>query len=78
MAETGIVQETADTNYFVSEWCKKARIGITKFYSLPPDIAPRQVKVGDRRIIIEGPRQWGERIAVRADSQAANSQAEKK
>jgi len=51
----------------VQEWVTSAGIGRTFFYKLPAELAPRQVTVGKRRLVVESPREWGERIA-RADS----------
>jgi len=51
-------------NYFVSQWCEQAKIGKTFFYELPAALAPRQITVGRRRLVIEDPRAWAERIAA--------------
>jgi len=62
------MSDPLDENYGISDWCAKAKLGRSSFYGLPPEIAPKQITVGRRRIIIENPRHWAERVAVRADS----------
>jgi len=51
-------------NFYVSQWCQQAKIGRSFFYELPPELAPRQVTIGRRRLVIEDPRAWAERIAA--------------
>jgi len=58
------MSEVTVQNYYVAQWCKEAKIGRTFFYELPAELAPRQVTVGRRRLIIEDPRAWAERLAA--------------
>ena len=48
--------------FHVDPWCRAAGISRPTYYSLPEAAKPRSVKVGDRRLILETPAAWLERI----------------
>jgi hypothetical protein len=47
----------------ISKWCPLAGISRARFYTLPPELTPRTVQIGKRRIVIESPREYLHRIA---------------
>ena len=47
----------------VEEFCSALGFGRERFYRLPPSQAPRSVKLGHARRIIESPQQYVQRIA---------------
>ena len=48
----------------VAEFAEAVGLGRASIYILPPEQAPESIKIGKRRIIIEQPRAWLERIAA--------------
>lgn len=56
------VTSTEQAGYAIAEWCKLVSISRPKLYQLPPELQPSSVKLGRRRIIDEGPRDWLKRI----------------
>lgn len=47
----------------VAEWCPNVPIAESSYYALSPDVAPRSVKIGRKRVITESPAAWLTRIA---------------
>jgi len=60
-------QQTERAGWTIADWCAATSVSRAKLYDMSPDIAPRSVSLGRRRIIIEAPAQWLRRIA---DSQS--------
>lgn len=48
----------------ISDYCLLTDIGRTKLYTMPADQQPRSVKVGRRKVIIEPPREYLQRLAA--------------
>jgi hypothetical protein len=48
----------------VSAWCKVVGISRGMFYRLEGDMAPRTAKIGDRRIVVEQPEDYLNRITT--------------
>lgn len=47
----------------VSEFTAACGMGRRTFYDLPPELAPKSIKIGYSRIIVETPQQYLSRIA---------------
>jgi hypothetical protein len=47
----------------VRAWCASTTLSAATLYALPLDKWPASVKLGKRRIIIEGPADWLRRMA---------------
>lgn len=45
------------------DWLAATSIGRSTFYVLPADIAPRQVRIGKKVVVLEAPASWLDRIA---------------
>ncbi|MGH8320552.1 MAG: hypothetical protein ACRESI_01220 [Gammaproteobacteria bacterium] len=51
-----------ERNWRVKEWLLAAGIGRTHLWRLSPELAPHSVTIGTRRLILESPREWAERV----------------
>ncbi len=49
----------------IDQFVREAGICRASYYNLPTDCQPRSVKIGKRRIVIESPTGWLERMAER-------------
>ena len=58
------MRETQKAGFAVGEFCQLVGFGRSKLYLLPPEQQPKSVKVGERRIIIEQPADYLERLAA--------------
>ena len=54
----------ARAGWAVAEFCEAVGIKRTYFYALPPEIAPRRIKLGRRTIVTEAPSAWVARVAA--------------
>jgi len=50
--------------YHVAAWCRSVGIGRATFYVLAPHLRPRSVLLGGRRLIIEAPAAYLQRVAA--------------
>jgi hypothetical protein len=50
--------------FTLAAWCESTSISRPKLYTLPPELQPRSIKIGRRRIIIEAPADYLQRIAT--------------
>lgn len=50
----------------ISDWLRAAGVSRSLLYSLPPERAPRSVKLGRSRIIVESPADWLARVGTPA------------
>lgn len=48
--------------FTVNDWCTAAGFGRTTEWALPPELKPRSIRIGTRRIIIEPPAEYHARI----------------
>ena len=54
---------TERAGWAIKEYLPLIGIGETTFHGLPPEKQPKSIKIGHRRIIIEPPRAYVERLA---------------
>ena len=59
----------------VNEFCAAIDLCRGSYYNLPPELQPKSVKFGKRRIIIEDPRSYLERIAAAQAQAVTNTRA---
>lgn len=50
--------------FSLTEWCELTSISRSKLYTLPPDLRPKSIKFGRRKIVIEAPADYLQRIAA--------------
>ena len=58
------VRNIQQAGFSIGAWCAAVSIGRTTFYTLPPYLKPRTVKIGERTIIAESPPDYLARIAA--------------
>lgn len=63
MSVTTIVENPDIVGFRLESWCQAIGIGRSGYYALDEKLKPRSVKVGDRRIITEPPREYLARVA---------------
>lgn len=56
---------TAHVGWAIPDWCAAVSISRSALYTMSPEIAPRSISLGRRRIIVESPGDWLRRIAER-------------
>jgi hypothetical protein len=63
----------ARAGYNLKDWCESAGFCRATYYNLPPDLQPKSVRILGRRIIIEPPDAYLQRVASREidDAEAA-------
>jgi hypothetical protein len=49
--------------YHVKDWCKAVGLSRATYYNLPPHLQPQSVRIGGRRLVIESPHDYLQRVA---------------
>lgn len=58
------MRESQKAGWKIGEYADLVGIGRSKLYTLPPELQPKSVRVGSRRVVIEPPAEYLARIAV--------------
>jgi hypothetical protein len=61
--EVNTSASATQAGFSILEWAASVGISRAGFYVLPPEIKPAMVSVGKRRIVIEAPTAWLQRVA---------------
>ena len=62
MSKVSLAAERA--GFRVRDWCALTSISRASYYALPAEKQPRSITFGRRRIIVESPAAWLERVAL--------------
>jgi hypothetical protein len=62
---------TDRAGYSVADYCPIVGYSRPYYYLLSPDLRPKSIKLGKRRIIIEAPRAYLERLAAAQEAATA-------
>ena len=55
--------EDSRAGWRLRDWLAATSVGRSTFYVLPAEIAPRQVRLGKKVVVIEAPAAWLDRVA---------------
>lgn len=66
MIKQTFVENGEQVGFAPAAWCQATSISRAKLYQLPAELQPSSVKLGRRRIITEGPREYLDRIGAMA------------
>jgi hypothetical protein len=64
--------EPEQAGFAIPSWCRAVGIGVSSFYQLGAELRPASVKVGDRRLVIESPQAYLQRIASQQQQAEVN------
>jgi len=63
------VATTDRAGWSIPSYCAACDFSRASFYNLPPELRPRSIKLGKRRIIIEPPAEYLARLAAAQGAQ---------
>ena len=55
--------KTARAGFHITDWCDAVGFSRATYYNLPVELQPQSVRIGGRRLVIESPHDYLQRVA---------------